>query len=378
MDKSLVSSIGADWLDRSLALAEAKVIRLAERVGGAHLHAGRPHHYPLDIPEWWTSGFWPGMLWLAYQGTRDKRLASFAKQSEDGIWATIHDDRLFELHHDVGFQFLPTSVIRYRLTGDQEARRRGILAAMILASRYNPKSGVIEAWNGERRDHSIIDTLINLPLLFWATEETGERRYYNIALAHLDKALDHWVRSDGTTHHVLRFDAARGGLIETLGGQGFAPGSVWTRGHSWAALGLSLAYRHTGEARFLHAAGLVVDAFLDRLPAHGVPPWDFLAPNVETAPRDSSAGAIVACALLELASHLDEAEGLRRRHQAAELLKKLSDEVGLLDDSESDALLAKATGKKPKEENVEVAIIYGDYYFLEALYRLKGGVHTVW
>lgn len=370
---------GQDWLSHALMRAEAKVERMAVRLKGGFYHSAIANgRYQPEPVEWWTTGFWPGILWLVHQGTGNAQLAQYATTCEHGLHACFLDERIYDLHHDVGFQFSPSSVLRYKLTGDREARRRGFVAANLLMSRFNTVTGIIEAWNGARRDHSIIDTLINLPLLFWAAEEFGQPRFSNLAKAHLDTFLRHWIRPDGTTHHVIRFDMTTGKMIEALGGQGYAPGSTWSRGQSWGVLGLPLAYGYTRDPRHLEAALKVAESFLGALPGHGVPPWDFNAPGGEAEPRDSSAAAIAACGFLELARHLPPPDAARWRQAASTLLQKLDAAVGLSDRDDKDGLLDKATGKKPMDENVEVPIIYGDYYYLEALYRLRGGVTLPW
>ena len=368
-----------EWYEGALAAAEAKVIRLAGKVGPSFLHATVDGRYVNDRADWWTSGFWPGMLWLVHARTGDPALARIARQAEDELERTVLDDRLLELHHDVGFQFMPTSVMRFKLTGDASARRRGLLAAALLMSRFNVAGGVVEAWNGDaKRGMSIIDTLMNLPLLFWASEQLAEPRFRNLAEWHLRTALEHFVRADGTTRHIVRFDQATGAVIEVLGGQGFGPDSAWSRGQAWAVYGLPLAYRYTGNPTYLDAARKVADNFIAALPETGVPPWDFRAPDAATAPRDSSAGATAASGLLDLAALLPAAEADRYREAAIFLLRALNDRCATWDDDGQDGLLRLATGKLPLGENIEVSLIYGDYYFLEALNKLAGVSLTCW
>ena len=289
-------------------------------------------------------------------------------------------DRLAErvgaaFHHDVGFQFQPTAVMRFKQTGQKDARRRGLLAANLLMGRFNVAGGVIEAWNAKgRRGYSIIDTLMNLPLLFWASETTGEPRFANLARAHLDRAIAEFVRSDHTTHHIVEFDQTSGARIAAHGGQGYAPDSAWARGHSWAVYGLAIAARYTGEAEYRDLARTVADRFLNLNAPHGVPPWDFRAPDAATAPRDSSAGAITACGLLELS----DLGCPRARGEAEELVHVLTDRCAAFDDDAHDGLLRHATGKLPQGAWIDVSLIYGDYYYYEALQRLVGQGRTCW
>lgn len=371
--------IALDWALAEQDRAERKVLALAARERGRFLHATSAGRYDSTDADWWTSGFWPGLLWLAYQRSRDERLAALAIAAEDDLARAIGDERFDGLHHDVGFQFLPTAVMRHLLTGDPAARRRGLLAASLLMGRFNPASGVIEAWNGpEHRGKAIIDSLMNLPLLYWASEESGDRRYRNVADVHARAVLRHFVRADGSVHHIIRFDQDSGARAEELGGQGYAPESAWSRGQAWALAGFAVAHRWTGEADYLAAARRIADAFLAALPPAGVPPWDFRAPDAATAPRDSSAGAIAAAGLLELAHLLagPESEGYERA--ARDLLLALSRGCATWDEPAEDALLRHATGHLPGGREIDVSLIYGDYYYLAALGKLNANLVNIW
>lgn len=369
-----------DWLTTARDDAEARVAALADRLGGAFLHATRDGRYTTHDADEWTSGFWPGLLLLAFRRTGDPALLAAAAHAEAELERAVCDDRLYLLHHDVGFQFSPTAVMRYKLTGDPAGRRRGFLAANLLMGRFNPAgTGFIEAWNTEdRRGLVIIDTMMNLPLLFWAAEEFGQPRFRNAALAHARTALRTHVRPDGSTNHIVRFDQATGAPLETRGGQGHAADSCWSRGQSWALYGFALAHRYSCEPDFLAAACRVADNFLAALPPEGVPPWDFRAPDDVDGPRDSSAGAIAASGLLELAALLPTGEGQPYAAAAAELLMALTARCGPAANPDHDALLCHATGNLPKGQNIDVALIYGDYYYLEALQKLDGLRETAW
>jgi unsaturated chondroitin disaccharide hydrolase len=364
------------WLPAATDQAERKVQRLAERVGGTFLHATRNGRYnPVDAA-WWTSGFWPGMLWLIQRRTPTPDLARMATAAEDELTRTIIDARFDELNHDVGFQFQPTAVMRAKLTGNPAARRRGIVAAALLMSRFNLAGNFIEAWNGAApRGMAIIDTLMNLPLLFWAADATNQPRYRHVADAHAQMAQRHFVRSDGTTHHIVRFDQTTGAPVEPLGGQGYAADSCWSRGQAWALYGFTIAARYTRNESYLHTARRVADSFIAALPPEQIPPWDFRAPDTASAPRDSSAAAIATSGLLDLAALLG-AVGAHYRQAALDLLHALHSRCAAPDDH--DALLLHATGNLPANRDIDVALIYGDYYYLEALQKLHGISETCW
>lgn len=362
------------WVRDARYQAQKKILRLAENVGPTFLHATKAGRYTAEPAWWWTSGFWPGLLRLALEDSGDKKLDELALTAEDRLFDVFQSDDFFELHHDLGFQFQPTAVMRYKQTGNPTAKRRALIAAQLLMGRFNPASGIIEAWNGEdNRGTSIIDTMMNLPLLFWASEVTGEPRFANVARAHLATAISAFVRADHTTYHVVRFHQTSGKKLETRGGQGFASESAWSRGQAWAIYGLALASRYTGDDSFRAVSRDIADRFLDMNAQHGVPPWDFRADDAATAARDSSASAIAACGLLELSALGDQAA----RNQAEDLLRSLIDHSAAFQDDNEDGLLKNATASLPANFAVNVSLIYGDYFFYEALNRLDGGT-TCW
>jgi unsaturated chondroitin disaccharide hydrolase len=319
------------------------------------------------------------LLWLVYQRTRQPQLAALAQTAGAELARMMTDERFHSLDHDVGFQFLPTAVMHYKLTGDPVARRHGLLAAALLMSRFNAAGNVIEAWNGEHnRGKVIIDTLMNLPLLYWAAQETGLDRYRHVADAHARTILQYFVRPDGSVHHILRFDPEGGTVVEALGGQGYSPDSAWSRGQAWALTGFAVAARDTGNEAYLSAARCIADAFLAALSPEAVPPWDLRAPERQTAPRDSSAGAIAASGLLELAHLLPESQGAGYAQAARHLLQKLHERCATVAARQADGLLRHATGNLPAGRDIDVSLIYGDYYFFEALGKLNQNLLTIW
>lgn len=202
---------------------------MLERIGSRSPHrAGADGKYDDGPIDWWTSGFWPGLLWLAYDGTGEQRFREAAWSWDERLERRLIEPNGF--HHDLGFQFLTTAVAKHKLTGDEEARRRALLAADLLAGRFNLKGSFLRAWNGDRAGWSIVDSAMNLSLLFWASAESGDPRYAHIAEAHADMMLRQFLREDGSAYHIVSFDPATGRRIEALGGQGDAPESAWSRG----------------------------------------------------------------------------------------------------------------------------------------------------
>ncbi|MHA6484772.1 glycoside hydrolase family 88 protein [Paenibacillus sp. strain BS8-2] len=321
---------------------------------------------------WWTSGFWPGLLWLMHDVT-GKESFKDAAWNWDAQLELCFKELPIGLHHDVGFQFLPTAVFKYERTGDQEGLRIGLAAAQYLAGRFNVEGGFIRAWNVEQAvGWAIVDCMMNIPLLFWASRTTGDPRFKHIAIRHADTFLKHAIREDGSVCHILSFDAETGEFIEALGGQGLSSTSSWSRGNAWALYGLSIAYRCTGEERYLMAAKRVAHYFIASLPDDHVPHWDFRVDNIEQEPRDTSAGAIAASGLLELADLVPAVEQRIYAAAAERILYALSENYANWDIPEREAILREGTGHKPANVNVNVSLIYGDYYFAEAFAKLNG------
>jgi unsaturated chondroitin disaccharide hydrolase len=318
-------------------------------------------------PDAWTSGFLPGSLWLAYEA------------SGDPFWRTQAVDRLAALEpekrdisgNDQGFKLLTSFGNAYRLTGNDAYRRVVVRGAESLASRYGPVVGATRSW-GDRhapRFTVIVDNLMNLELLFWAAKHGGDPAWYGIALSHALRTLRTHVRRDGSTYHVVDFDAATGAVQRKRTRQGRARSSTWSRGQAWAINGFTIAYRETGDRRFLEAARRVADWFIVHLPPDRVPYWDFDAPGIPNAPRDSSAAAIAASGLLELA--VLEPDGVRAngyRDSAESIIAALSTEPYIARDDPTQAILLHGTQDRPRR-NFDTGLSFGDYYFLEALLR---------
>ncbi|SFI39433.1 unsaturated chondroitin disaccharide hydrolase [Paenibacillus sp. UNC496MF] len=355
----------------------AKVDAMRAAMGGRSPHvAGDNGKYDDLRLDWWTSGFWPGMLWLAHDVSGEVRFREAAWSWDERLERLMLEENRFD--HDVGFQFLPTAVFKYALTGDEDARRRGLFAANFLAGRFNPRGGFIRAWNGDRTGWAIADTAMNLSLLFWAAKESGDPRFAHVAKLHADTVLREFIRPDGSAHHIVRFDPETGERADALGGQGAAPDSAWSRGNAWVLYGMANAFRHTGDPAYLQASQRVAHYFVAHLPEDAVPHWDFRA-DVELGgePRDTSAGAIAASGLLELADALPEREGRAYRAAAGRILSSLDARYATWDRPDHEAILTQGTGHKPAGQNVNVSLIYGDYFFMEAVAKLNGWTRRI-
>ena len=318
----------------------------------------------------WVSGFWPGMLLLAYKNTGDVETLNSLREFEAKQNQCF--TRLDKLHHDVGFMWFLTSAEDYNYTGDDTARQAALNAAMVLASRFNPKGEYIRAWNDDTPDDhhkagwAIIDCMLNIELLYWASNITEDGRFKNIANAHADSTLKNFIRPDGTTKHIVSYNTDTGEYIENVTGQGYSVDSCWTRGASWAIYGFIKAYGYTGDKRYMEASQKVANRFLELLGEGNVPPCDFMQP-AEPWYLDSSAGAITACGLLDNAKHCPEKKEYYI-NEAKKLLYTLTEKCADLD-PETEGVLRHACqlyhrGKK------DCTLIYGDYYYMEAIDKL--------
>jgi len=329
-------------------------------------HATEQGRWQLLDDGGWTGGFWPGQLWLAFLATGEEGVAAAARD-----WCRrLAPRQLDTTTHDLGFLFYPSFVTGYLLTGERALRLGALAAAETLTRRFNPRGSFLQAWGDlddpQRQGRTIVDTMMNLDLLFWATEQTGDPRFAAIAVRHAETCGRRHVRADGSTAHVYDFDPETGAPLGQATHQGLAPESCWARGQAWALYGFTTCFRRTGRPEFLAAARRVADWFLAHLPADRVPFWDFDSPAIPDDVRDSSAGAIAACGLLDLAAtgeqrYADEARAILAALVASYLSREAPDEAGIL---------LHATGAKPLGREIDVSLTYGDYYFLEAILRL--------
>jgi unsaturated chondroitin disaccharide hydrolase len=321
----------------------------------------------------WTTSFWPGMLWLAYDLTGNN---VYRRGAERYIQSFVErlENRIDLDTHDVGFLYTLACVAPWRLTGNTQAKQTALWAAEHLMARYHEKVGIIQAWGSldhpEQRGSTIIDSLMNMSLLYWASAETGEPHFASAARHHATQLRDHVVRPDSTTYHIFYWDAETGEPLRGSTVQGYADTSCWARGQAWAIYGFTLSYRYTGDEKFLHTAERCADYFLDHLPADYVAYWDLVFEDGSDEERDSSAAAIAACGLQELSNRLPDGERKQCYQSAAEtILTSLARYYTPSDGIESNALLLHGVYDKPKAVGVDEGTLWGDYFYLEALAR---------
>ena len=321
----------------------------------------------------WTSGFWPGILWYAYEHSHDAALKEQAARYTSALYPVL--DRKTD-NHDLGFMMYCSLGNAYRLTGERIYKEMLLRAADSLATLFDERVGTIHSWPGMKRQkgwphNTIIDNMLNLELLFWAAKNGGGKKLlYDIALSHAEMTARNQFRDDYSTCHVVVYDTIGGKRISQLTHQGYADVSLWARGQAWAIYGFTMCYRETGEPSFLDTARKAADIYLERLPEDGVPYWDFDAPGIPNEPRDASAAAVVASALLELSTYVkDKGKAACYFDAATKMLETLSSPAYLSRDT-NDAFLLHSTGHKPQNSEIDVSIIYADYYYIEALTRL--------
>ncbi|WP_284639310.1 glycoside hydrolase family 88 protein [Paenibacillus silviterrae] len=370
------------WIDEVWEKAIAKIGQMSKTIGAGFPHVSKEGKYDSLEPRFWTSGFWPGLLWLAYRDTKNEELKRLAEECEARMDVCI--DEYTCLHHDIGFMWSLSSVANYKLTGSAESKLRALKVAGWLAGRFNIKGQYIRAWNnnnwkadGGNAGWAIIDCTMNLSLLFWASAEIGDPRFKHIAAAHANTVLREFLREDGSCYHIVTFNPETGVRVGALGGQGFAPGSAWARGTAWALYGLALCYHYTKDDAYLQGSKKAAHFFLANLPEDLVPYWDFRLTTLEGAPRDSSAAAIAASGMLLLAEVLPEEQGCLYATAARQIMKSLADHYAVWDQKD-EAILLHGTGHYPAGKNIDVGLIYGDYYFVEALAKLRGQTELFW
>ena len=323
--------------------------------------------------EEWCSGFWPGVLWMTYGTSKDKEVRKAAEGYTQSL-AFLGSSPVYD--HDLGFLVINSFLKGYEQTGSEEYRRIALAAADTLATLYNAKVGTILSWPRHIKDYgghnTIMDNMINLELLFWAAQHGGSPLLKDIAISHATTTMRHHFRPDGSCYHVAVYDTLTGQFLRGQTHQGYADYSMWSRGQSWAIYGYTMVYRYTRDKLFLDFAQKVTDIYLKRLRETSddmVPRWDMddLRPN---APKDASAACVVASALLELSQYLDGWRGEQYREAALQMLSDLSSDRYQSRDRNV-AFLMHSTGHHPAGSEIDASIIYADYYYIEALSRLK-------
>ncbi len=321
--------------------------------------------------EWWCSGFYPGTLLYLYEETKDEGLYNEAMRMLQLLEKEKHNTGT----HDLGFMMFCSFGNANRIAAKPEYKEILLTSAKSLSSRFNPKVGCIRSWDSEASDFTvIIDNMMNLELLFWATQVTGDSSFYNIAVTHANTTIRNHFRPDNSSYHVINYHPETGAVKEKKTAQGFADESSWARGQAWGLYGFVVTYRATKDKKYLDQANNIARFFLNHpnLPADKIPYWDFNAPGIPDAIRDASAGAIVAAALLELKEYVDKPEAQKYFDHAESIIRNLSrPDYKAAIGTNGGFILKHGVGHFPKKSEVDVPLTYGDYYFVEAMRRYK-------
>ena len=317
----------------------------------------------------WTSGFFPGELWFLYEYTQNNFWKKKAQQHTD----ILEKEKMNGSTHDMGFKVYCSFGNGYRLTQDEHYKEVLLQSARTLAMRFKPAAGIIRSW-----DHStakwlcpvIIDNMMNLELLFWATKESKDSTFYRIAVDHARTTMKHHFRPDFSSYHVIDYDTITGQVLKKNTHQGFADESAWSRGQAWALYGYTMCYRETQLPEFLEQAQNIEKYLFTHtnMPEDLIPYWDFDAPGIPDEPRDVSAATVIASALYELSLY-DPEKGERYRSNADKIIENLTKHYRATLKKDNGFLLLHSTGTKPTNTEVDVPIVYADYYFIEALMR---------
>lgn len=327
----------------------------------------------------WTSGFWPGILWYIHEYTGKKQWQVESDRFTQYLMPLTNEPAL---DHDLGFQLFCSAGNGYRLTSDSLYKQMVLKGADTLATLFNPLVGTIHSWPSKPQypHNTIVDNMINLEMLFWAAKNGGNKELYNIALSHAETTMKNHFREDYSSYHLIAYDTITGAKIKGVAHQGYANESMWARGQAWGIYGYTMVYRETHDAKFLNFAHQIAKIYLERLPQDLIPYWDFDAPNIPNEPKDASAAAVVASALLELSQYTQDKElSEKYMSKAKGMLVELSGNYK--SDNQNSSFLLHSTGHHPKGTEIDASIIYADYYYLEALLRLRelelgNGLHS--
>jgi hypothetical protein len=360
----------ADRLDRAVQQYELMAASLADQPDRLPRTIDADGKLLTTSSGGWVSGFVPGTLWYLYQYSQNPVLLDYAKN----YTARLEKEKYNRGTHDLGFMLYCSFGNGYRLTGDAAYRSILLTGAESLSSRFSPVVGCIQSWNANEKWQFpvIIDNMMNLEYLFWATRESGDPYFRNICLSHADVTIANHFRPDGSSYHVVSYDTITGKVERKNTHQGFSDESAWGRGQAWGLYGFTVMYRETQEPKYLEQAKSIARFILNGLPADKIPYWDFNAPDIPDALRDASAGAIIASALIELSGYVDETLAKTCLETAETQIRTLSSpEYFAEKGTNGNFLLKHSVGSLPHKSEVNVPLTYADYYYIEALLRYK-------
>ena len=370
----------ATAIEHTLSTTRLNIKRFGDTFPIVSLGDGKYH---LTDHTSWTEGFWSGILWLSYEYSKDPEIHAAAIKTVESFRKRMIEGKELD-HHDIGFLYSLSAKARWISDKDEASRLLALQAADTLMKRWRSVPQLFQAWGPEGDEDNggriIIDCLMNLPLLCWATEQTGDPSYASYALIQTEKSCRFLVRGDDSSYHTFYFSQQTGNAIRGGTAQGYQDGSTWTRGQAWGVYGFALAYRYFKEPHYLETSLRLARYFLEHLPADQIAYWDFDVPQEGFTPRDSSASAIFVCGLLELLEHLPEDHP--QREQISEAVNKSMDALVqhyfTAGNPSEEGFLRHGSYSVRGNSSPDDFMIWGDYFFLEALLRLQQGVPGYW
>ena len=355
--------------DRVAAVAVEQCLQMEERLTDDTMpRSVKNGEFFASGLEWWCSGFYPGSCWYTYLLSGDERVKDLAIRQTH----KLSDLKKVYFNHDIGFQIMCSYGMEYKITGNVDCLPIIRGAAELLASRFNEAAGVTSSWDNDSTCRTIIDNMMNLELLTWAARQFDNPEWERMAITHAETTMKNHFREDYTSYHALDYHPVTGEVLSKKTVQGYSDESEWSRGQSWGLYGYTMMYRETGIEAYLEQAVNIGDYLLTRLEDDPIPNWDFDAP-VEMSQKDASAGAVMSAGYAELSTLVkDKAKAVKYHDMAQNIVRALASEQYLAKSGENfNYLLMHSTGAYLKGSEVDAPLTYADYYFLEAIFRLK-------
>jgi len=366
----------ASVIDSALISAGQQCLLMAKKYEQQQGRLPRTYENGKDVSSdsrWWCSGFFPGSLWYIYENSRNAEILKYARMYTD----RVEREKFTTDNHDVGFMLYCSFGNGLRLTGEERYKEVLLTGAKSLASRYNANVGLIRSWDHNQENWQypvIIDNIMNLELLLWASKYSGDSVFEEISVSHAHKTIENHFRPDFSSYHVVSYDTITGIPHKKQTHQGFSDESAWSRGQAWGLYGYTYLYRETKDARYLEQAKRIANFMIHHpnMPEDYIPYWDFDAPQIPDTPRDASAACIMASALVELSGYVDSGLSKEYMNIVEKQIRTLaSSQYTAAKGENGDFILMHSTGAYPLDSEVDVPLSYADYYYLEALTRLK-------
>lgn len=363
-------------IDSALSFAEQQSLLMAKKYETQDGRLPKTYQDGKDMSSdsrWWCSGFFPGSLWYIYENSKNPETLNYAQLYTD----RVEREKFTTDNHDVGFMLYCSFGNGLRLTGEERYKEVLMTGAKSLGTRYNTNVGLIRSWDHNKENWQypvIIDNIMNLELLLWAAKNSEDSTFKNIAISHADKTIEHHFRPDYSSYHVVSYDTITGLPHLKQTHQGYSDESAWSRGQAWGLYGYTYLYRETGEERYLEQAKNIANFVIHHpnMPDDYIPYWDFNSPDIPNTPRDASAACIMLSALSELIDYVNATQAKEYMNVIEKQIRTLASEQYTAKLGENgDFILKHSTGGYPFKSEVDVPLTYADYYYLEALTRLK-------